>query len=298
MEREKGSPRNEDPTTLMMDESSYEELTTVFKSFFGKLCLEIVDPVHIAALMLKKKLISDSIIQDMLQCSESQVAKTVALMLGLLRKVQSHPECIVVFIEVLSECRGMQIICYEMLREAGIVCPSVILKGQLYTKVSTNEIIQVASNKSEVSPTQATSVSSHCDIMSKHNLSPVLQKYKDYLSSYYKARGLAAADKYLPALKIPYINLAIVTSESYNPQQRDEFTEQTLQGGVDQILYIKQPVVIEDLMKPVKRKPVKFVLVEGAPGIGKSAFAWEMCRKWENIHSLRAYQLVVLLKLR
>ena len=154
MEREKGSPRNEDPTTLMMDESSYEELTTVFKSFFGKLCLEIVDPVHIAALMLKKKLISDSIIQDMLQCSESQVAKTVALMLGLLRKVQSHPECIVVFIEVLSECRGMQIICYEMLREAGKeyvlnkpiiilglflciigkVCPSVILKGQLYTK--------------------------------------------------------------------------------------------------------------------------------------------------------------------
>ena len=138
-----------------MDESSYEELTTVFKSFFGKLCLEIVDPVHIAALMLKKKLISDSIIQDMLQCSESQVAKTVGLMLGLLRKVQSHPECVVVFIEVLSECRGMQIICYEMLREAGKecyffyksikilglflciigkVCPSVILKGQLYTK--------------------------------------------------------------------------------------------------------------------------------------------------------------------
>ena len=129
-------------------------------------------------------------------------------------------------------------------------------------------------------------------------MSPVLLKYKNYLSSYYKARCLAAADKYLPALKIPYINLAIVTSESYNPQQRDEFTEQTLQGGVDQILYIKQPAVIEDLMKPVKGKPVKFVLVEGAPGIGKSAFAWEMCRKWENIHSLRAYQLVVLLKLR
>ena len=122
VEREKGSPRNEDPTTLMMDESSYEELTTVFKSFFGKLCLEIVDPVHIAALMLKKKLISDSIIQDMLQCSESQVAKTVGLMLGLLRKVQSHPECVVAFIEVLSECRGMQIICYEMLREAGKEC--------------------------------------------------------------------------------------------------------------------------------------------------------------------------------
>ena len=155
MEREKSSPRNEDPATLMMDESSYEELITVFKSFFGKLCLAIVDPVDIAGLMLKKELISDSIMLDMRQCSESQVAKTVGLMLGLLRKVQSHPECVVVFIEVLSECRGMQNICNEMLREAGKeytfflihkdtrfvfvigrVCPEecVILKGQLYTK--------------------------------------------------------------------------------------------------------------------------------------------------------------------
>jgi 2-phosphoglycerate kinase len=26
----------------------------------------------------------------------------------------------------------------------------------------------------------------------------------------------------------------------------------------------------------------KFVLMEGAPGIGKSCLAWELCRMWEN----------------
>ena len=45
-------------------------------------------------------------------------------------------------------------------------------------------------------------------------------------------------------------------------------------------------------------KPVKFILVEGPPGIGKSTFAWEVCRRWEEIPSLKAYDAIVLLKLR
>ena len=46
------------------------------------------------------------------------------------------------------------------------------------------------------------------------------------------------------------------------------------------------------------KRPVRFILVEGPPGIGKSAFAWEVCRRWDEIESLRDYHTVVLLKLR
>ena len=67
-------------------------------------------------------------------------------------------------------------------------------------------------------------------------LSPVLAKYKQYLQSYYNARALAPADKYLPTLKVPYINLAIVGREYCSPAERDEFTKQTLHGGVDELL--------------------------------------------------------------
>ena len=128
---------------------------------------------------------------------------------------------------------------------------------------------------------------------------PVLTQYGKYLRSCYRARPLAAADKYLPTLNTPYINLAMVSREHYGPEQRDEFTRQTLHGGVDQILRSKKPLKIEDLMTPEHSgRPVKFILVEGPPGIGKSTFAWEVCRRWDEIESLRDYHTVVLLKLR
>ena len=149
--------------------------------------------------------------------------------------------------------------------------------------------------------------------------SPVLLEYRKYLQSYYKARNLAAADKYLPTLDMPYISLAIVTSHSSNQDESDEFTSNqdesdeftsnqdesdeftkaTLHGGVDQILKIKEPIVFQDLLTPSEGsdKPVRFILVEGPPGIGKSTFAWEVCRRWEDIPTLKAYNAVVLLKL-
>ena len=170
-------------------------------------------------------------------------------------------------------------------------------------------------------------------------VSPVLTEYKRYLQSCYKARVLAPADKYLPTLETPYINLAMIRRERYNLEERNEFTRRTLHGGVDQILENKSPIKIEDLlafeepyqgrakesMVPFmdtdyllaseyskvlgirsssrgtsenKKRVSRFILVEGPPGIGKSTFAWEACRRWDEIESLRDYHTVVLLRLR
>ena len=227
-------------------------------------------------------------------------------------------------------------------------------------------------------------------------LSPVLAQYKSYLQSCYKARALAPADKYLPTLQTPYINLAMIKRGHHGSDARDEFIRRTLHGGVDQILACKTAINIEDLLVPEcrhrairktqllhpyfsfdlsdveyetnypvlgedwfsdseksfatepfhiplhmpqfsdarplhrpqfsdagplhrpqisdtrpfhtpqmpaasrmvetdqrsdqdKKEPVRLILVEGPPGIGKSTFAWEVCRRWDEIESLRNY---------
>ena len=127
----------------------------------------------------------------------------------------------------------------------------------------------------------------------------MLTKYKKYLQSYYNARVLAPADKYLPTLHTPYINLAMISRGRHDRGERDEFTLKTLHGGVDQILESKSPINIEDLLSSGSSgEPVRFLLVEGPPGIGKNTFVWELCRRWDEIESLRDYHTVVLLKLR
>ena len=78
----------------------------------------------------------------------------------------------------------------------------------------------------------------------------MLTKYKKYLQSYYNARVLAPADKYLPTLHTPYINLAMISRGRHDRGERDEFTLKTLHGGVDQILESKLPINIEDLLTP------------------------------------------------
>ena len=80
---------------------------------------------------------------------------------------------------------------------------------------------------------------------------------------------------------------------------RDEYIGHTLQGNVKQILHSRREIFIDQILEPVKgqNKPRLF-LMEGAPGIGKSTLAWELCRKWEELSCMQQYSLVVLLRLR
>ena len=34
-----------------------------------------------------------------------------------------------------------------------------------------------------------------------------------------------------------------------------------------------------------EKETLRFILVEGPPGIGKSTFAWEVCRRWDEIET-------------
>ncbi len=62
---------------------------------------------------------------------------------------------------------------------------------------------------------------------------------------------------------------------------------------------IKREITTEQIFEPARGEDkIRLVFIEGVPGIGKSTFCWELCRKWETISCMKKYQLVILLRLR
>ena len=81
-------------------------------------------------------------------------------------------------------------------------------------------------------------------------------------------------------------------------KQAEEFTKSALHGNIDDICKKKQAVNFTQIGKQEDGTPANLIVVEGAPGIGKTTFAWKLCRKWAKGKILQEYELVVLLRLR
>ena len=124
-------------------------------------------------------------------------------------------------------------------------------------------------------------------------------RYAKYLQSEYCNAPLTFPDKLAPTMNSDYIKLALVSRMVLtNKKEADEFTQLTLQGNIDLILKEKTAINMDSIFKAKGNKRVRLVVVEGAPGIGKSTFALELCRQWPLRESLQCFSLVVLLKLR
>ena len=74
-----------------------------------------------------------------------------------------------------------------------------------------------------------------------------------------------------------------------------EFTKASIHGNIDNIVCDKHPMEFQQI---AEMDDGSCILVEGAPGVGKSTFAWKLCRKWSKGKILSQYKLVVLLRLR
>ena len=95
-----------------------------------------------------------------------------------------------------------------------------------------------------------------------------------------------------------YINLALIEKEDITKPEADQFTRATIHGNIDDIKKSKRAMDIGQIAQLPDGSQPKCILVEGAPGVGKSTFAWNLCRKWGKGKLLQQYQLVVLLRLR
>ena len=134
-------------------------------------------------------------------------------------------------------------------------------------------------------------------------VSSAISHYHTYLRTVYKNSPISPETKWPPTPSREYITLAVVEGEK---KCRDEYIGHILQGNVQQLLKRRREISTEQILEACEGKLVacedkqkmRLILLEGAPGIGKSTLAWELCRKWEEFSSMQRYSLVVLLRLR
>ena len=122
-----------------------------------------------------------------------------------------------------------------------------------------------------------------------------ISRYAAILRDMYAKTPVIKSDKLLHSPSKVYVKLALVKKERVSHSMVDEFTRLTLQGDVDQILHDKEKIEMDNIFMDGR---TRLVLVEGAPGIGKSTLAWELCRQWPTLESLQHFSLVVFIRLR
>ena len=117
-----------------------------------------------------------------------------------------------------------------------------------------------------------------------------IHKYAEHLRAYYKR--CKSDPKWSPARTKLYVDLAVVENDQ---NHSDAFSESTLHHSFDDILRKKSPTSLEELCK-ISLKSL--YVIEGAPGIGKSTLAFELCRRWVDKEALHHFSLLLLLCLR
>ena len=105
-------------------------------------------------------------------------------------------------------------------------------------------------------------------------------------------------NKYSPESAQKYVNLAMISKQKESRAEWDTFTRATIRGDVDDVVEMKTEIAMQDIGRLKDESPARCVLIQGAPGVGKTTLAWELCRKWGEGTFFSKYFLVVLLKMR
>ena len=124
-----------------------------------------------------------------------------------------------------------------------------------------------------------------------------------YLKQLYIAKKTPVYDKESTLLYFKaksFINIALVHKNvvTMTESDKNEMIMDRLHGHVDAIQKKKTKLNFSNVCKCEDGSVAHSVLVEGAPGVGKTTFAFELCKQWARGEILQEWGVVVIIKLR
>jgi len=135
-------------------------------------------------------------------------------------------------------------------------------------------------------------------------LTPV-KKYGGYLRELYTSeRPLVGVGPPTPTEKLLPFKLARIEKETIDLQHADHFTKRYIRGDLDDVDYSKgiickkSPIKLWELNCCAHSSHQQVILIEGAPGVGKTTFSWEFSKKWSRGEILQDHSILLLLPLR
>ena len=136
-------------------------------------------------------------------------------------------------------------------------------------------------------------------VAAKATQESTLDSYADYLRGRYSTEVPKFFTlQWPPPPTCKVFNLAIIGHETIQRGPIDEeLVRLTLRGNVDDIMRSKSSIELKNLFK-LDKKRRKIILIEGAPGAGKSTLAWHICQTWESGELFQEFKVVVFVQLR
>ena len=128
----------------------------------------------------------------------------------------------------------------------------------------------------------------------------VCVQYAGYLKFLYASLHTkqTSSNQWPPSATHNFFRLAMIKTVTVEREHIDDkFVRMTITGKVDDILHQKYPIKFENIFQETPRGQRKVILLEGAPGCGKSTLSVYICQQWEKGQLFNQFQLVILVRL-